>query len=257
MSNLGTSALMPPPLPPLNSHPAIPLAMHSMGIMVPLPQQNWGRPKAPFTSTPMRAQFSPNSSTPRPSLSRQLSMKQAQLREPSPHAFRQYQVRGRSELHGTHMLACLPSPAAAGAGIVPCLQCTKLLRQTQRSSQPSQTQRVPTPHAPVEQDSCNQQSPLAPRLIPVSMPPYGNQAAALQEPRPVPAPGQGQRGQHLELLADICKTIQATFPYQLVAARHGLAPSRVADLVADMLERSRGWPRATATSTDFALDREA
>ncbi|KAK4125510.1 hypothetical protein N657DRAFT_642238 [Parathielavia appendiculata] len=234
-NSTGASAPAPPaPLNALNAQNTIPFTMYSTGNIVTLPQTTGsGQPLAPFPSLPMMQ--------PKQHGAFALgSTRGSQVQYPINHLPREQSASSRS-----------PSPAP-GANPA-CLHCARL-RQENLLRRP---QAAPGSAAQAQPSPSNQQhlcprspTPLAlptlrpiPRSTPAAGQP-GNFHQRQQQQQHLPAaqfsaaatmPAPVRPGPAPNLLQDIAQTVQASFPYAQVAARHGMAPARVVEVVSGVV----------------------
>jgi hypothetical protein len=263
LDNTGIPAPAPPPVNPLTTQNTIPFTMYSTGNIVTMPQTGANQSLAAFPSQPMQHQHhqhqpqQPGVFAPRDTLGSQVQYPanhhhQASLpreqpsssRSPTPtpgakpaclHCarLRQENLMRRAQapplLPGTavqphnqaaqpHMCAPssnhLPPPTPAPSPLRPTPRSTPAGGQLANVHQRQQQQHLPATHPPAT-------------LMPSAPAPQIPLSAMLSVPaRPGPAPS---------LLQDIAQTVQASFPYAQLAARHGVAPARVAEVVSRMV----------------------
>lgn len=244
VGSIASPAATMPSFSPMASPNGIPFTMYSTGNIMPMPQaQYMNHPAATFTLSHMQSQprqygvpvvdnakhrNSGKPPTGQPSYSRVpsptpggkapclhcarirqenlLRRAQASTRSPGhaaqPHTPPTHHTRSRTECSSTLKAADkeLPSPVTTKPGPAP-------------RSAPANGQSV-------QGDKQQQQQPQPPQQQqPFPFPPQS---------RPVPSPPSS-------LILDIAETLQATFPYAQVAARHGIPQARVVELVSGMV----------------------
>ena len=241
----------PSPTNPFSGQNAIPFAMYSTGSLVPM-MLTHGNARAPasFPNLPMPSQRS----TPCPSLSSQ-SRPQQGMPATGPdnianiqgsHPTKAQHQPGQPQVGNTALSRSF-SPAPGPKP--PCLHCARirqqnLLRQAQgsvqlpgNSTQPhrpaSQQHSCHPPNAPVSNNMPPPQQPSIPRSTPAP------EQQRLRSPAPFSAPIRpptpARTNPYPALLQDMAQTVQSTFPYAQVAARHGVLPDKVAEVLASMV----------------------
>ncbi|KAK0665107.1 hypothetical protein QBC41DRAFT_16546 [Cercophora samala] len=210
---------------------AIPFAMYSMGNIVPIPQQNMNMNTNPNPNTWMN---------PRPMQSQN---SQASRQNDVPMPAKQQQQPQNMFTPSTPQAAPAPvythSPSHnQGPGKPPCLHCTvvrqeHIRRHQQTPPQPPQAQ----PQMPL---------PCTAQTFQPALPTPPEAAPSSQPDTTTPAPEQ--RPQHKQefsiplrkrpspnLLIDIAETAEETFPYDEVAARHGVTPQKVFETLSSIV----------------------
>lgn len=253
MGNMGTSASAPaPPVNSLNNHNAIPFTMYSTGNLMRMPQVHGGSQfPAPFASQPTH-----HHGTHPPG---QVTNHNGQYPANSQHS--QVQPQGGN-------MAPSRSPSPALGAKPPCLHCErirqeKLWRQVQAPALPVNQQHsrhMPPPPVPAQPGPGPGSMPRStaadgqPTTVQNTYPNHQHQNQhhpTAQFPTSTPTAISFAPSTHLSLagpalLQDIAQTVKATFPYALVATRHGVVPAKVAEVVSDMvikpLMRGAGRP---------------
>ncbi|KAK4151102.1 hypothetical protein C8A00DRAFT_36270 [Chaetomidium leptoderma] len=230
------------PLNPMNTQNAIPFTMYSTGNIMATPQAHSGTQLLPsFPSAPIQSQH------------QQMPNSQGQYPMNPPQHSQQCQPPGGN-------LAFGPPPVTKP----PCLHCARIRQENLvRRAQGSPllpTNNVAHQHRPASQQHHNCHPPPAPVNShlprPILPPP-------VLIPRSTPATGQQHQHRHSHhspaaqsggsssssssssmldtaatrpnLVQDIAQTVQASFPYAQVAARHGLLPAKIAEVVSNMV----------------------
>ncbi|KAK4099377.1 hypothetical protein N658DRAFT_517447 [Parathielavia hyrcaniae] len=161
-------------------------------------------------------------------------------------------------MYSTGNIVTLPQTNGAGQPPPACLHCARLrqehlLRQAQLVPGDA-AQDQPPPSS--QQHLCRPPSPTPlalptlrpiPRSTPANIHPRQQQQEQQQQqhlptaqcpaPATMPAPLPLRSGPALNLVQDIAHTVQSCFPYAQVAARHGMAPARVVEVVSGVVVR--------------------
>ncbi|KAK3307577.1 uncharacterized protein B0T15DRAFT_183077 [Chaetomium strumarium] len=253
MGNMRSSEAVPapplgpamPPFNPMASPNAIPFTMYSTGNIVTIPQMQ-------HCMSPLPASFPPGAMQPPPQHGRvSIPGNQTQTQttmQPAvpglPHG---------AHTHTTHGRSSSPHPAYRP----PCLHCERI-RQENLLRRAHGSPRLPASadprHLPEGQGQSSQHSSLSPTSSHVRHPTPAEQPGPT--PRSTPAfrqPAQEHsQFQHRwpappappvslglspsrSIVQDIADTVRASFPYVQVAARHGMTPAKVAELLSRIL----------------------
>jgi hypothetical protein len=244
-----------PSLNPLSTHNAIPFTMYSTGNIMTMPQtHNMSQAPVNFPLLPMQGQPQQHG-VPAPG-----NMANSQGQFPVKPQHPQGQPMG-----GNMVLSRSSSPAPGAKP--PCLHCARI-RQENLFRQAQGPPGMPgnntiQPHQPASQQHHGCHPPPAPVNNPIPLPgptqlgpiprstpagglgqltnaprqPPNQYQPATQFPGPAPFTSPGGRISFTppNLLQDIAQTVQASFPYAQVAARHGTAPARVAELLSNVV----------------------
>lgn len=265
MSSVGVAdmsfAIPPPSLStnPFTSPNAIPFRMYSTGSLVPMmPPQGTGQPPTSFSSLPVPQPQ--QQAVPAPIASNGANVQ-------GHHHPTNRQHPQAPPPFGSPAFSRPSSPAPGQEP--PCLHCARIRQQTLlRQSQglpplPAPGNNNTTPRQQPQQHACH--PPPATPASSTHLPPLHPTQPCRPAPRSSLAPPERQRLQppvtptsvmpliparaslnthhhHIHapgpppnLVQDIVQTVQSTFPYAQVAARHGVLPARVAEVLAGVV----------------------
>jgi hypothetical protein len=245
LDNTAIPAPAPPPLNPLATQNTIPFTMYSTGNIVTMPQPGANQPPVSFPDQPMQPQPRQQSVLPPGHTGSSQVQHPANNHHPAS--------LPREQPSSSHSPAPIPGTKPS------CLHCARLRHENllRRAQAPPLLPGNAAPPHP----QATQHHMCAPYS---SHPPPPTPAPSLLRPTPRSTPAGGQlanlhqrqQQHHLpatqssanlmppafarpspapKLLQDIAQTVQASFPYAQLAARHGVAPAKVAEVVSGMV----------------------